>query len=143
MSRRRGQMEAILSALCFGIAPIFAKKGLVTGLHPFYGGIIANGSALVLMILFILLTGHGRQWGSFNQRSLFFIFLSGMCNTIALITLFGAMSIGKIALVIPMTCIYPLFTLLAAYILMRESESIDRFTVIGTFLIVIGVILTL
>jgi uncharacterized membrane protein len=54
-----------------------------------------------------------------------------------------AMSIGKIALVVPITCIYPLFTLLGAYLFMKETERIDLFTIAGTFLIVVGVILTI
>lgn len=143
MSRLRGQMEAILSSLCFGFAPIFAKKGLMSGLNPFYGATIANGSALTIMIIFIFLSGHGKRWGSITQRSLFFAILSGICNTLALISFFWAMSIGKVVLVVPITSIYPLFTLLVAYFSMKESEVIDMFTVMGTFLIVIGVILTI
>jgi len=143
MSRWRGQMEAILSSLCFGFAPIFAKKGLMSGLNPFYGATIANGSALVIMIFFLLLSGHPSRWGSMKQYSLFFVILSGICNSIALVSFFWAMSIGKVALVVPITCIYPLFTMSVAYFSMKESETIDRFTVIGTCLIVIGVILTI
>ena len=143
MSRMRGQVEAILSSLCFGVAPIFAKKGLISGLHPLSGAAIANGSALAMMIIFLFLTGHRRRWESIKQGGLFFAILSGLCNTLALITFFWAMSIGKVALIVPITCIYPLFTLLVAYVTMRETESIDLFTVIGTFLIVIGVILTI
>ncbi|MEW6374886.1 MAG: EamA family transporter [Thermodesulfobacteriota bacterium] len=143
MSRLRGEMESILSSVCFGIAPIFAKKGLMSGLHPFYGAAIANATAFAIMVLFVLLSGRGRRWKSIKQSDLFFALLSGLCNSIALVSFFGAMSIGKIALVVPITCIYPLFTMSVAHFAMKESEVIDVFTVIGTFLIVIGVILTI
>jgi uncharacterized membrane protein len=53
------------------------------------------------------------------------------------------MAIGKVAIVVPVTCIYPLFTMVVAYLAMKESEVIDVFTVIGTLLIVIGVLLTI
>jgi len=142
MSHWRGQMEAVLASVCFGIAPIFAKKGLMSGLNPFYGATIANGTALVIMTLFIVLSGRGRQLGSINQYGIFLAILSGVCNSIALVSFYWAMSIGKVALVVPITCIYPLFTLLAAYFFIKKSEVIDIFTVMGTLLIVIGVILT-
>ncbi len=143
MSRWRGQTEAILSSICFGIAPIFAKKGLMSGLHPFYGATIANTTALVLMIFVALLSGRGRPWKSLKPSGLILAILSGLCNSIALVSFFWAMSIGKVALVVPITCIYPLFTLLGAYFFMKETEPIDLFTLIGTFLIVIGVIMTI
>jgi transporter family protein len=143
MSRWRGQMEAVLSSFCFGIAPIFAKKGLMSGLNPFYGATIANTTALGIMILFYFFSGRGRRLESVKRYGLFLAILSGICNSIALISFFGALSIGKVALVVPISCIYPLFTLLGAYLFMKESEVIDHFTVMGTILIVIGVILTI
>jgi uncharacterized membrane protein len=143
MSRLRGQMEAILSSVCFGIAPIFAKKGLMSGLHPFYGATIANATALALIIFYISLSGRGKQLKSLRQYGLFFAILSGICNSTALVSLFWAMAIGKVAMVVPISCIYPLFTLLAACLFMKMTEVTDIFTVIGTFLIVTGVILTI
>lgn len=143
MSRLRGEMESILSSVCFGIAPIFAKKGLMSGLHPFYGATIANATAFAIMIFFTFLSGRERRLGSMKQSGFFFAILSGLCNSIALVSFFWAMSIGKVALVVPITCIYPLFTMLVAHFSMKKSEVIDIFTVIGTFLIVIGIILTI
>lgn len=143
MSRWRGQMEAVLSSFCFGIAPIFAKKGLMSGLNPFYGATIANATALAIMIFFSLFSGRSMRRESAKRYGLFLAILSGICNSIALISFFGALSIGKVALIVPISCIYPLFTMLGVYLFMKESEVIDIFTVMGTFLIVIGVILTI
>ena len=115
----------------------------MSGLHPFYGATIANTTALVLMIFLALLSGHGRLRKSIKSAGVTFAIFSGLCNSIALVSFFMAMSIGKIALVVPITCIYPLFTLLGAYLFMKETERIDLFTIAGTFLIVVGVILTI
>ena len=142
MSRWRGETEAALSSICFGIGPLFAKKGLMSGLHPFYGATIANVTALVIMLFFVFLSTGWSQLRPAKRRGLFDAICSGLCNSIAMVSLFGAMSIGKVALVVPITCTYPLFTLFVAYFALKKSEGIDRFTVIGTFLIVTGVILT-
>jgi uncharacterized membrane protein len=72
-----------------------------------------------------------------------FAVLAALCNSVALVSFYWAMAIGKVAIVVPITCIYPLFTMAVAYLAMKESEVIDAFTVIGTLLIVIGVILTI
>jgi uncharacterized membrane protein len=143
MSRLRGQTEAILASVCFGLAPIFAKKGLLSGLNPLYGATIANATALVFMILFFFATGQRKEWASATRQGLMFAVFSGLCNSVALVSFYWAMAIGKVAIVVPVTCIYPLFTMVVAYLAMKESEVIDRFTVIGTLLIVIGVILTI
>lgn len=143
MSRLRGQTEAALASVCFGLAPIFAKKGLLSGLNPFYGATIANATALALMIVFVLVSGKGMRWERGERAGLSFAILSGLCNSVALVSFYWAMAIGKVALVVPLTCIYPLFTMAVAYLALKETEVIDLFTVIGTLLVVIGVILTI
>jgi transporter family protein len=143
MSRLRGQTEAVLASVCFGLAPIFAKMGLLSGLNPFYGATIANATALVFMLLFFLAAGQRKGWASATKQGLMFAVLSGLCNSVALVSFYWAMAIGKVAIVVPITCIYPLFTMVVAYFAMKESEVIDAFTLIGTLLIVIGVILTI
>jgi transporter family protein len=143
MSRLRGQTEAVLASACFGLAPIFAKMGLLSGLNPFYGATIANATALVFMLLFFLAAGQQKGWASATKQGLMFAVLSGLCNSVALVSFYWAMAIGKVAIVVPITCIYPLFTMVVAYFAMKESEVIDVYTVIGTLVIVIGVILTI
>jgi uncharacterized membrane protein len=115
----------------------------MSGLNPLYGVAIANATALVVTIFFVLLSGRWRQLKAAKRYGLFFTILAGISNTIAILSLYWAMSIGEVAVVVPVTCIYPLFTLLVAYFFMKESEGLDLFTVTGTFLIVTGIILTI
>jgi uncharacterized membrane protein len=143
MSRFRGQFEAILAALSFGTTPILVKKGLRGGLHPFYGVTIAIGTALLVNILFVFLSGQWRKSFPLKQRGLLFVALAAGCNTAAALTYFGAMSLGKVSLVVPISCIYPLFTILAVFFFLRGSETLDLWTVIGTVLIIAGIILAL
>jgi uncharacterized membrane protein len=133
----------MLASVCFGLAPIFAKKGLLSGLNPLYGAAIANATALVFVILFFMAARQYKGWASATKQGLMFAVLAGLCNSVALVSFYWAMAIGKVAIVVPVTCIYPLFTMVVAYLAMKEAEAIDAFTVIGTLLIVIGVILTI
>ena len=142
MSRLRGQTESVFASVCFGLAPIFAKKGLLSGLNPLYGAAIANATALVFMLLFFIAARQYRGWATATTQGLMFAVLAGLCNSVALVSFYWAMAIGKVAIVVPITCIYPFFTLVVAYLAIKESEGIDALTIIGTLLIVIGVILT-
>jgi len=143
MSQFRGQFEAILSSLCFGIAPIFAKKGLMSGLNPFYGVAIAIATGLLVNIAFVFLSDQWRGLVSIKKYSLLFAILGGICNTIAILSFYWAMSLGKVSLVVPISCIYPLFTMSAVYFFLRKSEILDVWIVLGTALIVVGIILTI
>ncbi len=142
MSSFKGHLQAILASLSFGTAPLFAKKGLLTGLHPLNGVAISILMGLLVNVAFFLISREWKELAKAKRQGLLFALAAGGCNTIAVVTYFWAMSLGKVALVVPITCIYPLFTLFGAALVLRRTESIDRWTVIGTFLIVGGILLT-
>ena len=142
MNRFRGQFEAILASLCFGIAPIFAKKGLLSGLHPLSGIAIAILAGLVVNIVFVFSTGEWKKLVLSKRRGFLFSLIAGGCNTVAVVTYFWAMAIGKVGLVVPITCIYPLFTAVAVFAFLRKTEALDPWTVLGTIFIIVGIILT-
>ena len=142
MSRFRGQLEAILASLSFGIAPVFAKKGYLSGVHALSGMTIGLLAGLLVNIFFVVLTREWKKFASASRHGFFFALIGGGCNTIAAVTYFWAMSLGKVAPVVPITCIYPLFTLITAALFLRKTEALDLWTVIGTLLIVGGIILT-
>jgi len=143
MSRFRGQFDAILASLSFGTAPIFAKKGLLYDLHPVSGMAIAILTGLLVNIVFVFSTGEWKKLILTKRQGFLFSLIAGGCNTVAVVTYFWAMAIGKVGLVVPITCIYPLFTALAVFAFLRKSETLDTWTVIGTILIIVGIILTL
>jgi uncharacterized membrane protein len=143
MSRLRGHTESALASACFGLAPIFAKKGLLSGLHPLYGAAIANATALVFLIFFFVAARQYKGWAVATRTGLMFAVLAGLCNSVALVSFYWAMAIEKVSIVVPITCTYPLFTMMLAYLAMKESEVIDGFMVIGTLLVVVGVLLTI
>jgi len=142
MNRFRGQLQAILASLSFGIAPLFAKKGLLTGLHPLNGVAIAILTGLFVNFIFVALSGEWKELAKTRKSGFLFALAGAGCNTVAVVTYFWAMSLGKVALVVPISCIYPLFTLAAVLLFLRKSETIDAWTVCGTLLIVGGILLT-
>jgi uncharacterized membrane protein len=142
MSQVRGPLDATLSSVCFGLAPFFAKKALLMGIHPLYGVAIGTVTGIAVNVLFIFCTGQARGLVTMKREGIKFALLASGCNTVAILTYYWAMSLGKVALVVPITCIYPFFTMLVTYLFMRKSEVIDRWTALGTLMIIVGIILT-
>ncbi len=142
MSRFKGQSRAALGSLSFGLAPLFTKKGLLEGVHPLNGLAIAILMGLLVNIFFVGLSGEWRKLIKTRKQGLFFALIAAGCNTVAAVTYFEALSLGKVALVVPISCIYPLFTVAAVFLFLQKSEPIDIWTVLATLLIVGGIILT-
>jgi bacterial/archaeal transporter family protein len=141
MSRFKGQLRAALASLSFGISPLFTKKGLLAGVHPLTGLAIAIVMGLFVNILLVGLSGEWKELTKTRKHGFFFALAAAGCNTVAAVAYFGALSMGKVALVVPISCIYPLFTLMAVLLFLQKSEPIDVWTVLGTLLIVGGILL--
>ena len=86
-------IPSILCAIAWGLQAIFLKMALRD--NPLYGVAIAIGTALLVNILFVFLSGQWRKSFPLNQRGLLFVALAAGCNTAAAFTYFGAMSLWK------------------------------------------------
>jgi uncharacterized membrane protein len=139
----RGEIKAVSSGLCFGIAPIFMKFGFWGGRDAFYGIAIAAGTGLLLNL--VVMTGKDFWKDLFLIRGRIFllIILGGIANTVAMFALYWAVALGEISIVVPVSCTYPLFTIIFSRFWSKEAEEISKRMVGGTLLIIIGVILIL
>ena len=102
---------------------------------------IAAVTGLAVNILFVLFAGEWKKLTSTKGHGFFFALIAGVCNTVAMLTFYWAISLGKVSLVVPISCVYPLFTMTAVYLFLRKSERLDVWIVLGTVLIVVGIIL--
>ena len=66
---------------------------------------------------------------------------AGVINAVAWVALTSAISMGRVSVMTAIVYSYPLFSVLLARLLLRDSESLTRFTVAGCVLIVFGVVL--
>lgn len=138
----RGELEAVSSGLCFGIAPIFMKYGFLAGVDIFYGIAIAAGTGLLLNLIIHTKTKFWRGLFSIMPKIFFFIIMGGIVNTIAMFSFYGAVASGEVSVIVPITCTYPLFTLFFSYLFVADREEINKRIISGTIFIIIGVILT-
>ena len=63
---------------------------------------------------------------------------SGTLTAVALLSLFAALQVGRVAVVDPLAATAPLFTTVFAALLLRDLERVTRGVVVGAALIVVG-----
>ena len=76
-----------------------------------------------------------------TRRSSAWLFAAGFCNPAAMLSVFYALSHGKVVIVEPLVSSNPVLTLLLASIFLRDVEALSTRVIIGALLTVAGTIL--
>ena len=66
--------------------------------------------------------------------------MAGVCQGLAVASLFQALGRAPVSVVSPINAINPLITLVLVHVFLRQLESVNIFLVVGTLLSVGGVI---
>lgn len=124
---------AFFSLFSFGLWGFFTK---ITVLH------IDSKSALIYQTLGVFLIGLVTLTlvnfkPATEVKGLSFAILTGMAYGIGCLFYFVAASKGKIITVVTLTALYPLVTIVLAYLLLREAISMKQFAGIGLAFIAI------
>lgn len=131
---------AVLSALIWGMAPIFEKVGLNSKIDPYLGVVVRT-----LPIAFIGLTGlifMGRIDSLFqvDTKSAVFVIIGGLiAGFIGQIVFYTALKSGEASVVVPVAATYPLVALVISILFLGEAVTWQKVTGIG--LVVAGVVM--
>jgi uncharacterized membrane protein len=125
------------SALFFALRDIASKTGLELLPFPMTGAAITATVAAVILNFPYLFPGRRKKF-VLNRKSLFFVVLGGFMVTAAYLSLFTALSGGKVSLVSPLVGMFPLFSLTLSFLFLRSKERITWKVVWGALLVVAG-----
>ena len=128
------------AAVFFGAGVALRKFGLNAIPDPIFAVAINVYAAVASLAVYIILTGQRRKIVLGRSSTKFFV-LSGVANSLALITLFGALNSGLVTVVGPISAVAPLFVILFALLFLRRVEVVNSRLVIGAILIVAGMVL--
>lgn len=131
----------LLAAFFYGVKPIFAKAGLRLSNEPLLGAAIGILTSLVVHTVFFAISPEAAPRRRSSLRGLVFFCAAGLLSTLAIFCLFLAMRSLPALIVAPLTATVPLVTLGLSYIVLRDVETLTKSDVLGTLLIVAGVIL--
>jgi len=133
----------LLAALCYSTNPVLIKLGLRISNEPVLGASIGMAASTIIYMVYFLMTGQVRDLLTVPRWVGWYFALAGICSTLGVFTFFAALQYIPAAVVAPLTSAAPLVTLTLSHFMLKGVEHIARADVLGTVLIVLGVVLLL
>ncbi len=132
----KGEFLALISALLWGIAPLMDKYVVSTGVSPILANLVRVAGALVFLAVVTVVI---RDFSSakLTFKSVVLLLIAGIiASGIAMVVYFQALRLSQASKVVPITSIYPLFTVIFSALILGENVSPK--VVVGAILIVVG-----
>jgi drug/metabolite transporter, DME family len=138
--RKLDVIYPFVGAMAFGASAILRKSGLSHVEIPVLAAAVTAGSAALLSFALLQLQG-GKVAVKLTRRSAAWLLSAGFFNTAAMLSVFYALSHGRVVIVEPLVSSNPVLTLLFTAIFLRDLEVINLRVIGGACLTVIGTIL--
>ncbi|MFC2004942.1 EamA family transporter [Chloroflexota bacterium] len=143
MSTRRnaivGRAFGIGAGLAYGISSVLIRHGVGDMAPPLVGAAISMLSGTLGLLV---LGGRGIKAGLTGSRKAIVLLLcSGLAAGCGIISSFFALSMAPVVVIGPLQSISPLFALVWSWLFIRHLEKITPRLVLGSILVVSGVIL--
>ena len=126
---------AVLSAVFASLTSILAKVG-IENVESNLGTAIRTIAVLIMAWVIVFVTQKQNDVKKIDKRSLIFIILSGIATGGSWLCYYKALQDGLASIVVPIDKLSILFTVLFAYIFLKEKLS--KKSVLGLILIVVG-----
>jgi drug/metabolite transporter, DME family len=130
----------ISGAFAFAISANLRKAGLQIENIPLMAAAVTASTGVLLAFLLIKLQG-GWQALKWSKVSLRWFLVAGLCNTMATISVFYALSLGKVVIVEPLVSTNPVLSIFLTAIFLKDLEVITRRVAWGALCTVAGTIL--
>jgi uncharacterized membrane protein len=138
--RKLDVIYPLVGAMAFGASANLRKAGLNFINIPVMAAAVTAGSAAIFSLALLQFRG-GKEAFKLTRRSATWLFTAGIFNTAAMLSVFYALSHGKVVIVEPLVSANPVLTLLFTAIFLRDLEAINTRVIIGALLTVTGTIL--
>lgn len=136
----KGEILALISAVLWGISAIFDKLAITNNNVPVPQANLIRSFGGFIFLLLIIIALRDLDFSAFDGRRVSYLLIAGsIAGGIAMIIFYFALRQIGASRTVPLSSIYPLFTVLFASVFLGESISLK--VLAGTVLIVMGVIL--
>ncbi len=129
---------ALLVAFIWGINPIMEKLSLVKATPLTVMTIRFIMTSIVLTIITIY-QGKFYELNNLDSKTYYYIIIPAILAGVGLYIYFIALGKGESSKVVPIIATFPLFTAVYAFLILKESITTPK--IIGTFLIVSGLVI--
>ena len=133
----------LFAAVAFAAGNVIRKFGFMedAAITAIQALAINDLAALVVVGVYGVVIGKGRELAAGNRESYRNFGLSGVCVFLAMLTLYEALIRGPVSVADPILGTGPLFTVIIAASVLKKVERITKGFVMGTLLIIVGVVL--
>jgi drug/metabolite transporter (DMT)-like permease len=131
----------LLAALCYSTNPVMVKLGLQSSNEPLLGAAIGMTASTIVYLIYFIGAGRMRELVAMPQWVGWCFAASGLCSTLGVMSFFASLQYIPASVVAPLTGAAPLVTIALSHFWLREMERVTFYDMVGTVLIVLGVIL--
>ena len=136
--KKQDLLYPLLAAIVAGVIANMRKLGTGLLAYPVLAAAIAATSAVVVFLVFLIISGKIRELSPKQLLGKHFIFAGLLTSATDVLDLM-VLKRGQVSVVVPLLATTPLFVLLLSHIYLRDLEKINRRLVIGAVLIFGGI----
>ncbi|HYJ16296.1 MAG TPA: DMT family transporter [Candidatus Limnocylindria bacterium] len=151
LSWRRGAMKLagsavylwfpIAASVLAGASQVVRKFGMAAVPHPFLAAAVTATSSLIISVLVMWYVEKTQETWKINRQCVWWFIAAGITVSFAMTSIYHALDLGKVSVVIPLSSTAPLFSLILTALFLRDVERVTLRIAISTMLIVSGVAL--
>lgn len=125
----------LVAALLAGIVHPMRRYALMISDEPLFFAALVGAVSLLCFLLYMPFSREPLVW---NRRALGPFIAAGAFETLGILLVITALSIGEVVIVSPLVGISPLWVLLGTVLFLRDLERINWRTILGTLCVVAG-----
>lgn len=131
----------LAASLLAGCSQVLRKVGMGAVPHPILAAAVTASSSFVVTSLTLWIVEKRQETFKLNKQCLPWYIAAGVAVSVAMTSIYYALDLGKVTVVIPVASTGPFFSLLFSALFLRDVERVTLRIVLGATLIVGGVLL--
>jgi len=140
--RKRDLVFPALASLSFAISTNLRKFGLLLDNVPLVAAAVTATTALVFALALLKARG-GRRAFVLTRSSCGWFLAAGLSTTAAMLSVFFALSYGRVVIVDPLVNTNPVLALPLSFLFLKDLEAVTSRIVLGTLCTVVGTVLVI
>ncbi len=131
----------IAASALAGASQVVRKFGMAAVPHPFLAAAVTATSSLIVSLLVMWYVEKTQESWKMNRQCVWWFLAAGITVSFAMTSIYHALDLGKVSVVIPLSSTAPLFSLILTALFLRDVERVTLRIVVSTLLIISGVVL--
>lgn len=128
----------VLAAVAYGSTTVLRKAGMNAWPRAQVGALVGASVGVLTVGAYLLATGRWRVFARIDRAAYGWFVATGVCMSVAWLSLFTALGLGRAVVVSPLKQTIPLFVLVLGAVFIRDLERVTAKLAAGASLVVLG-----